>query len=107
MTPHMSRLMMALSLGFAGVILATQIGHGAPQCAPRAEVIETLAQSYGETRRSLGLAANNTLMELLASDTTGTWTLTVTMPDGTTCLVAAGQGFEAVSDPLPAKGTRA
>ena len=107
MTPHMSRLMMTLSLGFAGVILATQIGHGAPQCAPRAEVIETLAQSYGETRRSLGLAANNTLMELFASDTTGTWTLTVTMPDGTTCLVAAGQGFEAVSDPLPAKGTRA
>lgn len=107
MTPQMSQMMMVLSLGFAGVILATQIGHSAPQCARHADVVDTLAQDYGETRRSQGIAANNTLMELFASDATGTWTLTVTTPDGTTCLVASGEGYDAVTDPPPAKGTRA
>lgn len=107
MTPQMSQMMMAFPLGLAGVILATQIGHSAPQCAPRADVVETLAQRYGETRHSQGIAANNTLMELFASDATGTWTLTVTTPDGTTCLVASGEGFDAVTDPPPPKGTRA
>jgi len=107
MTPQMSQMMMALSLGFAAVILATQIAHSAPQCAVHAVVVETLAQSYGETRRSQGIAANNTLMELFASDATGTWTLTVTTPDGTTCLVASGEGYDAVAArPIP-KGTRA
>ncbi len=102
----MSQMMFALSLGFGGVILATQIGFAAPQCAPRADVVEGLAQNYGETRRSLGIAANNAVMELFAADTTGTWTLTVTTPDGMTCLVASGMGYEAITDPLPAKGTK-
>ena len=31
-------------------------------------------------------------------------TLTVTMPNGLTCLVAAGNNFEMTQDPLPAKG---
>jgi hypothetical protein len=107
MNAQMSRMMLALSLGFGGVILATRIGHANPDCAPRDEVIEGLAQDYGETRRSLGLAANNTVMEVFAADATGTWTITVTLPDGKTCLVASGLGYEAISEPLPAKGTKA
>jgi hypothetical protein len=102
----MSQMMFALSLGFGGVILATQIGYANPQCAPRAEVVDGLAQNYGETRRSLGIAANNAVMELYAADDTGTWTLTVTMPDGTTCLVASGNGYETITEPLPAKGIK-
>ncbi|WP_309664037.1 hypothetical protein [Tabrizicola sp.] len=106
MNRHMTRMMLALSLGFGGVILATQNGFANPQCAPRADVIEGLAQNYGETRRSLGIAANSTVMELFAADATGTWTLTVTTPDGMTCLVASGMGYEAISDPLPAQGSK-
>jgi hypothetical protein len=102
----MSQMMLALSLGFGGVILATQIGFANPQCAPRAEVIEGLAQTYGETRRSLGIAANTTVMELFAADATGTWTLTITLPDGTTCLLASGQGYEAIIEAQPPKGNK-
>ena len=102
----MTQMMLALSLGFGGVILATQIAQSEPQCAPRAEVVAGLAQTYGETRRSVGLAANNAVMEVFAAADTGTWTLTVTMPDGMTCLVASGQGYETVTEPLPAKGEK-
>lgn len=102
----MSQMMFALSLGFGGVILATQIGFAAPQCDTRATVTDLLTQRYGETRRSIGLAANNTLMELFAADATGTWTLTVTLPDGTMCLIASGIGYEAITEDLPAKGSK-
>lgn len=109
----MSQMMFALSLGFGGVILATQIGFAStPQCAPHAQVVEGLARNYGEVRQSLGIAAsntadntaNNTVMELFAAEATGTWTLTVTTTDGTTCLVASGFGYETVSGERPAKG---
>jgi hypothetical protein len=43
-------------------------------------------------------------MELYASDATGTWTITMTLPDGRMCLMASGAGFEAVSEELPAGG---
>ncbi|MGB0658681.1 MAG: hypothetical protein ACPGNV_00790 [Mangrovicoccus sp.] len=42
----------------------------------------------------MGLGANNSVVEIFASDKTGTWTITVTMPNGTTCLIASGQAFE-------------
>lgn len=102
----MSQMMFALSLGFGGVILATQISFANPQCAPRADVVEGLAQTYGETLRSIGLAANDAVMELFAADATGTWTLTVTLSDGRMCLVASGLGYQAISDDIPARGSK-
>jgi hypothetical protein len=96
----------ALSLGFVGVILATQIAQSAPQCDSRAAVTALLADRYGETRRALGLAGDAAVMELFASDTTGTWTITMTLPDGRMCLMASGAGYEAVTGSLPARGDR-
>jgi hypothetical protein len=100
------RDMLALSLGFAGVLLATHSAQAQSQCGPRAGVVAQLADQFGETRRSMGLAANTTVMEVYANDETGTWTIALTMPDGVTCLVAAGQSFETLNEPLPAKGDK-
>ena len=50
---------------------------------------------------------NNAVVEVFASDETGTWTITVTTPNGMTCLVASGQSFEALAEALPAKGNDA
>jgi hypothetical protein len=102
----MTHTLFALSLGFAGLILATQAGHSAPQCGPRDQVLTHLADTYGETRRSVGIANNNAVMETFASAASGSWTITVTLPDGRMCLVASGQGFEAVTEELPAKGRK-
>jgi hypothetical protein len=86
----------ALSLGFGGVILATQIAFSAPQCDGRDTVTAVLTDRYGETRRALGLAGETAVMELFASDATGTWSITMTLPDGQMCLMASGAGFEAL-----------
>jgi hypothetical protein len=98
------KMMFAMSFGFAALILATQNAFAAPNCAERSVVLNELSTKYRETRFAMGLAANNTMMEMFAAADTGTWTLTVTLPDGTTCLVASGNGFEAVTENLPALG---
>ncbi len=84
--------------GFAALILGAVIPLTAAaaqnNCANREKVLDRLSKSYGETRQSIGLGANNAVVEVFASDETGTWTITVTMPNGRTCLIASGQAFE-------------
>ena len=99
------------ALGAATAVLmtiATQ-GHaqGTRNCAPRDAVVERLAEGYGETRQSIGLGANNAVVEVFASDETGTWSITVTAPGGLTCHVASGQSIEKVAEALPTKGNDA
>lgn len=96
---HLAALMTAAAL----LLPSPALAQGA-QCGERAKVATHLAEKFGETRHGMGIAANNTVMEVWASDATGTWTITVTMPDGMTCLVASGEGFEATVEPLPPKG---
>lgn len=93
----------ALNMVTAGMATAQQ----ARNCGPRELVVARLAEGFGETRQSIGLGANNAVVEMFASEETGTWTITVTSPNGVTCLVASGQAFEEVAEALPAKGNDA
>lgn len=101
----MTRTLLAFALGTAGLLHAAPAA--AAQCGPRDAVLAHLAGKYRETRQSVGLAANSMVMEVFASRETGSWTITVTSAQGVTCLVASGQGFEAVAEELPAKGAPA
>ncbi|MBV7396239.1 hypothetical protein [Mameliella sediminis] len=89
-----------LLLGAASLVEAQELRH----CAPRDQVVDRLATKFGETRQSMGLGANNAVMELFASSESGSWTITVTMANGITCLVASGQAFEELAEALPPKG---
>lgn len=87
----------------ASVAALIPVGAMAQQnCAPRDAVVERLNERYSETRQSIGLGANNAVVETWASLESGSWTITVTMPNGMTCLVASGQAFELVDEELPA-----
>ena len=100
----MTKMMFGLSFGFAVLILATQHAFAANNCAERSVVLAELGSKYSESRRAMGIAGDTVMMELFASADNGTWTITVTTPDGTTCLVASGDQFQVLSDPLPAIG---
>lgn len=97
---------MTLKTLVASGLIASTAGMATAQtqqnCAPREAVVNRLASGYGETRQSMGLGANNNVVEVFASAETGTWTITVTMPNGLTCLVASGQAFEELAEALPA-----
>lgn len=97
----MKKLLPTLVLGLGvAAVAAPAFAQNAANCGNRTQVVERLAEGYGETRQSIGLGANNRVVEVFASLETGTWTITVTMPNGMTCLVASGQAFEAVSEDL-------
>ncbi|MGB3147296.1 MAG: hypothetical protein WBA91_06005 [Paracoccaceae bacterium] len=99
----------ALSFGFAALIFLGTVARAETpvQCASHADVVTRLEEAYGETRQSTGLGANNALFELFASDTTGTWTITMTMAGGLTCLMASGDNFQTMAPSLPARGSPA
>ncbi|GAA6164233.1 hypothetical protein NBRC116590_19370 [Pelagimonas sp. KU-00592-HH] len=94
-------------MGFGLLVLAAdQVAAQQGNCAPRDVVLERLSDSYGETRQAIGLGANNAIVEVFAAET-GSWTITVTFPNGATCLVASGQAYETLAETLPAKGNDA
>lgn len=96
----MNRTFLNMTMGLAIMVLAAQ-QVWAQNCAPRKAVVERLSEIYGETRRGIGIARQGAVMEVYASDQTGSWTITVTLPDGMTCLIASGRSFEALAEALP------
>tara|TARA_R110000737_G_scaffold302815_1_gene309969 strand:+ start:828 stop:1190 length:363 start_codon:yes stop_codon:yes gene_type:complete len=100
--PFRTSTLPAMTLGCAVLMLATAAqATPAQTCAPREVVVKRLASGYGETRQSIGLGTNNSMVEIFASDESGSWTITVTSPQGITCLIASGQAFETLAEALP------
>ncbi len=100
-------LKMTMALGLVALAASQVSAQANRNCAPRQMVLDRLANQYGETRQSIGIGANNAVVEMFASTDTGTWTITVTTPEGLTCLVASGQSFEKLAEVLPARGNDA
>lgn len=84
------------------VLAADQLVAETQNCAPRDVVLHRLSTGYGETRQSIGLGANNAVVEVFASNT-GSWSIIVTFPEGPTCLVASGQAYETLAEISPPK----
>ncbi|WP_108860866.1 hypothetical protein [Ruegeria sp. Alg231-54] len=96
----MHKTLLKMTMGLGIMVLAAQKAH-ARNCAPRDEVIKRLTETYGETRQGIGIARQGAVMELYASDQSGGWTNTATLPDGMTCFVASGQAYEMIAEALP------
>ena len=84
----------------AGLAVMAALGFGATAqaeavCGNRADIVAELERRYGETRQSVGLQQGHGVVELWASERTGSWTIVVTNAHGLTCLMAAGEAFEA------------
>lgn len=87
---------------FAGAIFVADAQAQTAGCGARNDTISLLTDQYGETRRAMGLDSRG-IVEVFASDVTGTWSVTLTLPDGRTCLIAAGEHW--TPDPgAPATG---
>lgn len=95
----------ALVLAATAIFPVSALAQG-QNCNNRDAVVERLATKYGESRQSIGMAPKGRVVEVYASLETGTWTITVTMPNGITCLVASGQSFENLEEPVEPAGIR-
>lgn len=102
---QMTRQFWGMSLGLGLLALAAQqVSAQGGNCAPREVVIARLGEDYGETRQSIGLGSQGQVMELFASETSGTWTITVTLPSGITCLMAAGEAYAHLAEAAKGDG---
>ncbi len=76
-----------------------------PICLPRVDVLNQLAQRYGEAPVAAGLTNGGSgMVEVLTTGDGRTWTIIVTSPQGLSCLVAAGQGWRRLNPPGPHLG---
>ena len=101
-----SLLITALAVGPATAASADP-ALGTPNiCSTRANVLKHLSRKYSETPVGLGVAENGGVIELLTSAEGDTWTIIITMPDGRSCMIAAGEGWEQVPR-IAAKGSGA
>ena len=80
----------AARLIFAAAVLAAAFAlalwmlpaSAEPQsCGNRATIVDRLATRFG-------------VVETYANDTTGTWTILLSRPDGETCIVTYGEGWQ-------------
>jgi hypothetical protein len=89
-------------IALASILLAIESAAAQSKvCAPRDKIVERLEGGYQEFVAGMGLSTNGQLVELFKSDK-GTWTILITSPEGNTCLVAAGEGWQTMT-PLKSK----
>ncbi len=65
-------------------------------CTERKAAIRHLEGKFSEAPVAIGLTNTGAVLEVLTSDEGRSWTILVTMPDGNTCLVAAGEAWKSV-----------
>lgn len=63
-------------------------------CAEHRTLSRFLSDRHAETPVGVGLANNGGLVQVYTSPEGNTWTIFMTMPDGTACLMAAGENWE-------------
>ena len=97
---NLARRRYRLALALALATAATQAGAQS-NCDHHDKIVARLAAGYGETRQAIALTSGGHVIEVFASQETGTWTITVTAPGGLTCLVSAGEAYQAIAQAVP------
>ena len=68
----------------------------AQQCDQRTKVLGHLARNYHEAPVAIGVTSSGGLVEVLTTGDGETWTIILSSPNGTSCLVAAGEGWRSL-----------
>jgi hypothetical protein len=84
------RKFIATSLLVFGMTVSAQASS---ICGPNASITEALNANFGEVEFASGVSASNSV-KFYGNPTTGTWTMLVTKPDGSACIVATGEGLD-------------
>ena len=95
----------AIAIAIAVSIFTPFGASAASQCGPHADVISVLAKNYQETQSATGVTANGALIEVFTSEGGRTWSIVVTSPDGLSCLVAAGDGWQTTRPVSPGEAS--
>ena len=84
-----------LLLGARGQAQAQAAAPQAP-CGSHAEISGKLADRFSEAATGIGLTSKGNVIEIFTSGDGETWSIVMTRPDGTSCLMASGSAWEAI-----------
>jgi hypothetical protein len=100
---HVTLAVLVGALAGAGPTLAQAPPGSAavtPACHSHSELADMLDQKFAERPSAVGLQANGHLVEVFAANDGTSWTIVVTRPDGWSCIVAVGEHWEALPNPI-------
>ena len=94
---HSKSLKKSVTALMTGLVIT---GAALPQVAladgdelDRTKLVRLLGERYGESSVSAGIAQNGSVVELLTNADGSTWTLLMTLPDGSTQVIATGESW--------------
>ena len=91
-----------LAASFAAAALLGPVGAHAQTksqtllCDQRASIIGHMAEKYREAPVAIGVTSTGSIVEVLTTGDGTTWTIIVSNPNGTSCLIAVGEGWRAL-----------
>ena len=92
---RLARLALPALLATIAVPAAAQDRSMPPStCGERENVAGYLREEFREVPVSLGLQADGRMLQVFASEATGTWTMVSTTANGTSCIVAVGEAWQ-------------
>lgn len=86
-------LISTVAIAALGVVMI-QPSHSASVCGKREQLLNALNRDYKEAPIARALTASGNMLEIIASDKTGTFTVLITEPSGRTCVVEAGTSWQ-------------
>ena len=79
-----------------GVVCNSMSAETEQRCEQRITVLQYLSNEYSEEPVAIVVAENGGLIELLTLHKGNTLTIVVASPEGETCMVAAGEDWQAI-----------
>ena len=80
----------------ASFFAATPASAQSAACSARDEVLKQLSSQFSEAPVAMGIASNGGVVEFLSAPAGQSWTIILTLPNGLSCLIAAGESWESV-----------
>jgi hypothetical protein len=76
---------------------------GTMPCSDRGDVLSQLEEKYRETPHAIGVENHGGLIEVLTAPDGATWTIILSLPNGKSCLLAAGEEWQDVKQKASGK----
>jgi len=86
---------MKLSILTATLLASCSPAYAQERCISTQDGYKILEEQYGEQRLFVG-QFDGSLLEVFGNPETKSWSLVLTHPDGISCQLANGQGFETI-----------
>lgn len=94
----MFKRLFSATLIFGAAAMAPPAMAQTVRCMPRDALVEKLQTGYDERLIGGGLQNSTQLLEIWSSDKTGSFTVFITRPDGTSCLVSSGHNWNSIAN---------